>query len=166
MRRALIIVCVTLGLAVPAVAVAGDASEDGTLSVRYGRGLAQLSLKHGAVIGRLGKGWVKVDDRVETDTTRIDFWGCERTRDIDENTTVCSGTDLRFRVLGDSYRTVVSGRGIFLSAVGRGQVTLDGAGNPDSGIYRDGVFSFNGDPYESLPNSAKPYLLTPPAPGG
>jgi hypothetical protein len=161
MRRALIIVCVTLGLAVPAVAFAGDAaSDDGTLSVRYGRGLVQLGLRHGVVIGRLGKGSIKVDDWVETDNTRIDFWGCETTRDIDENTTVCSGTGIRFRVIGQGYRLKIVGPGLFLSAVGRGNVLLDGSGNADLGI-RDGVYSFNGEPYKSLPDKADTFSLAP-----
>jgi hypothetical protein len=161
MRRALIIVCVTLGLAVPAVAFADAASDDGTLSVRYGKGLMQLGLKHGVVIGRLGKGSIKVDDWVETDNTRIDFWGCEKTKDIDENTILCSGTSIRFRVIGEKYRLTVSGGGAFLSAVGRGQVLLNGVGDPDLGIFRDGVYSFNGDPYKSLPDKPDTFLLSP-----
>lgn len=161
MRRALIILCVTLGLSVPAIALAGDAAtDDGTLSVRYGRGLVQLGLKHGVVIGRLGKGSIKVDDWVETDNTRIDFWGCDRTKDIDENTVVCSGNSIRFRVVGDKYRLRLTGGGVFLSAVGRGQVLLDGSGDADLGI-RDGVYSFNGDPYKSLPDKGDTFLLAP-----
>jgi hypothetical protein len=162
MRRALIIVCVTLGLAVPAVAFAGDiANDDGTLSVRYGRGVAALSLKHGVVIGRLAKGSVKVDDWVDTDNTRIDFWGCDKTRDIDENTILCSGTSIRFRVIGERYRLSVSGGGFFLSAVGRGQVLLNGSGDPELGIFRDGVYSLNGEPYKSLPDKGDTFLLAP-----
>jgi hypothetical protein len=161
MRRALIILCVTLGMAVPAVALAGDTAEDGTLSVRYGKGRVQLGLSHGVVIGRLGYGSVLVDDRFETDNTRIDFWGCDRTRDVDANTILCSGNAIRFRVVGDRYRLVVKGAGIFLSAVGRGQVSLDGVGDPDAGIYRDGVYSLNGGPYKSLPNSGDSFPLAP-----
>jgi hypothetical protein len=161
MRRALIIVCVTLGLAVPAVALAGDASEDGTLSVRYGKGRVQLGLSHGVVIGRLGRGSVRVDDTIETDNTRIDFWGCDRTKDLDENTILCTGNDIRFRVIGDRYRLLVKGFGIFLSAVGRGQVSIDGMGDPDAGIYRDGSYSLNGGPYQSLPNDGDSFALAP-----
>jgi hypothetical protein len=161
MRRALIIVCVMLGLAVPAVAFAGDsAGDDGTLSVRYGKGLIQLGLRHGAVVGRLARGYVKIDDWVETDNTQIDFWGCDKTKDIDENTVLCSGTSIRFRVIGDRYRLAVRGGGVFLSAVGRGQVLLDGSGDADLGI-RDGVYSFNGDPYKSLPDRADTFPLAP-----
>lgn len=166
MQRALVIVLVTLGLAVPAVALAGDtASDDGTLSVRSGKGKIVLRLARGAVIGRLGRGNVTADDFVETDNTRIDFWGCERTKPIDENTTVCSGTYIRFRAIGDRYRLTVSGGGIFLSAVGRGQILLDGRGDPEAGIFRDGVYSLNGDPYKSLPDVADTFALAPPVEG-
>ena len=166
MRRALIILCVTLGLSVTAVALAGDAAEDGTLSVRYGKGRVQLGLSHGVVIGRLGKGWIRVDDRIETDNTRIDFWGCDKTKPIDNNTILCSGTAIRFRVVGDRYRLIVNGVGMFVSAVGRGQVSLDGRGDPDAGIYRDGVYSLNGEPYQSLPDNGDSFLLAPAPTGG
>jgi hypothetical protein len=162
MRRALVTALLTLGLIVPAVALAGDsAGDDGTLSVRSGKGLVGLNLSRGATIGRLGKGRLTVDDWVDTDNTRIDFWGCELTRDIDENTTVCAGTYIRFRIIGNRYRLKLTGRGIFLSAVGQGTVTLNGSGDPDLGIYRDGVYSLNGDPYRSLPDDSETFQLAP-----
>jgi hypothetical protein len=162
MRRALVISLLTLGLGVPAVALAGDtAGDDGTLSVRSGRGTVGLNLSRGAVIGRLARGYVKVDDWVDTDNTRIDFWGCDHTKDVDENTTVCGGTYIRFRLIGDRYRLTVRGSGVFLSAVGLGRVYLDGRGDPEAGIFRDGVYSLNGEPYKSLPDEPDSFLLAP-----
>ena len=48
------------------------------------------------------------------------------------------GLGLRFRMLGGSYRIVIRGQGISLSAVGRGNVSIDGEPKflgDDLGLY-------------------------------
>ena len=50
-------------------------------------------------------------------------------------------------MIGGSFRVVIKGRGINLSFVGIGRVTLKGAGTED-----DGTFSVNGGDYGAVPD--------------
>ena len=56
---------------------------------------------------------------------------------------------MRFRLIGGAFKVTVIGRGVNLSVVGRGRVTLKGEGTLD-----DGSYSVNG----------ADYLLVPPDP--
>jgi hypothetical protein len=49
--------------------------------------------------------------------------------------------------MGGAFRVVVRGRGINLSLVGKGNVTLKGADTED-----DGTYSVNDGAYELIPN--------------
>ena len=57
------------------------------------------------------------------------------------------GTKVRFRLVGGTFRIRVVGTGVNLSVVGKGQVTLHGAGTAD-----DGSYSVNGEPYADVPD--------------
>jgi hypothetical protein len=72
--------------------------------------------------------------------------GDDWSKDRDATTTTWGGTKVRFRIIGGSFRIVVKGRGINLSLVGTGKVTLSGAGTVDDGLY-----SVNGGEYFALP---------------
>jgi hypothetical protein len=91
------------------------------------------------------------DSESETDTVIVR--GEERSRDINERTTVYSGTNIRYRIAAERRAVVkIEAVKINFSAVGRGEVVLDGRGDADEGIFFDGSYSLNGDPYKSLPD--------------
>jgi hypothetical protein len=148
-----------LSLAATAVATAMRAPvEDGTLSVRDGRGTIQLRMR-GGIIGRFARGNLTITDAID-DGTRIVVLGAERDRDITERTTVYSGTNIRFRITDDRRFVVkINASKINLSAVGRGDGWLDGWGDPEEGIFFDGSYSRNGEEYQSIPDLRTPFEL-------
>jgi hypothetical protein len=162
MRRLIVPAAAAALIASPALAFAGPlGSDDGTLSVRHGRGLVSLNF-NGAVFGRVARGRIVVDDPVGGDGTGADFWGCDSQNFPSDTKTVCAGENLRFRAIGGRYSILVKGTGVFLSAVGRGKVMLDGRGDHGSS---DGSYALNGDDYQSLPNEPTVFPLEAP-PGG
>jgi len=171
MRRLISLTVLVIALAVPAVgyAVAGG-SDDGTLSVKNGIGRVFMNI-NGSAVGRLGgNGFVKVTDPNPNDGEGFDFTGCDFVRDTSTSTSVCRNNDgkgvLRFRAIGGNYRIVISGSGIFLSAVGHGYTTINGAGNdPDIAGTFDGTYSLNDGPYKSLPDELHTFQLAAPLGG-
>jgi hypothetical protein len=147
MRR-LLTFAMLAALALPAASAARTHnSSDGTLSVRDARGTITI-VARGGVIGSFAQGRVTISDPVDGDgtgpiVTGDDFPPIER----NDTTTTWRGTKVRFRIIGGSFRIVVKGRGINLSLVGKGNVTLYGAGTGD-----DGNYSVNGADYIALPN--------------
>lgn len=128
--------------------------KSGTLDVAQGKGQVTVELK-GNLLGRLTSGTVRIIDHTPRDRF-VPLVGGRRltvTR-IGRKTTVYKGKDLRFRMLGGSWKIVVKGNGIALSAVGRGAVTLDG----DRRLPEDnaGVYSLDG-----LDCGLDPTLCTP-----
>jgi hypothetical protein len=164
MRRLVVFTVLAIALAVPAIGFAVIVgSDDGTLSIKNGTGKALLQF-NGSAIGRLGHGKIVVTDPVFADGVGFDFWGCDKRDDRTENTTVCSGSNIRFRAIGGRYKIFVKGSGLNLSAVGHGSVSLDGRGD-DPDVDYDGVFSLNDGPYRSLPNAPQSYQLAAPSGG-
>jgi hypothetical protein len=163
MRRALVLSSLALLAAAPTALAVGRSSDDGTLSVKRGRGMVSMTL-NGVAIGRVAHGRVTVTD-VDGDGRGLDVWGCDRVPKTapatGSDTSTCTGADLRFRAVGGKWKIVVRGSGMYLSVVGRGTVTLDGRGGFDA--TEDGVFSFNDDPYQSLPADAEDFLLAAPS---
>jgi hypothetical protein len=145
--RNLLTFAVLVALALPATSAARDrGASDGTLSVRDARGTITISGR-GGVIGSFARGSVTISDPVDGDgtgpiVTGDDFPPIER----NDTTTTWRGTKVRFRIIGGWFRIVVKGRGINLSLVGKGNVTLDGAGTGD-----DGSYSVNGGEYLTIP---------------
>lgn len=161
-RRILILLCFLVALgAAPAEAAAPG---DGTLSVRDGKGLVQLSSR-GTMIGRIASGKLTVTDPNLNDTRRPIVLGAEkRTVSRNQKTTIYTGKDIRVRITGGLTHVRFEGRGIHLSAVGRGSGLLDGTGDPTTGIFFDGVWSLNDEDYHSLPDELERFdLLGPPA---
>jgi hypothetical protein len=154
MRRFLTF-AVLVALAVPATSVAGGRGpNDGTLSVRDARGTITISAR-GAVIGSFAQGSVRIVDPVEGDGSGPIVSGDEFRREIDEKTDIFRGTKVRFRIIGGAFRIVIKGRGINLSLVGKGNVTLNGAGTG-----ADGTYSINGDAYSPIPDFPFPFPLS------
>src|SRR5438034_497111 len=145
MRR-LLTFAMLAALALPAASAArNQGAADGTVSVRDGRGTITISAR-GGVIGSFARGSVTISDPIDGDGTGPivsgdDFPPIER----NDTTTTWRGTKVRFRIIGGTFRIVVRGRGINLSLVGKGNVTLDGAGTGD-----DGSYSVNGGDYLAL----------------
>ena len=154
--RALLTFAVLAALALPAASAACDqGASDGTLSVQSGRGTITISAR-GGVIGSFARGSVTISDPIEGDgtgpiVTGDDFPPVEK----NDTTTTWRGTKVRFRIIGGSFRIVVRGRGINLSLVGTGKVTLDGAGTGD-----DGSYSVNGGDYLAVPAFSFPFQLS------
>jgi hypothetical protein len=165
MRRLVGFTVLALALAIPAFAFAAiDLSDDGSLSVKNGFGKVTLSPFNGSALGRVGKGVIVVTDPVLGDGGSYDLWGCERQKDLTDHVTRCAGTNLRFRVVDGRYKVTLAGTGINLSAVGRGQVSLDGRGE-DPAVDSDGFYALNDGPYRSLPDSEKTLSLVSPVGG-
>ena len=166
-RLLLIAAAAVLVLATTAVASGRRGPvEDGTLSVRDGRGAVLLRMK-GGVIGRFARGTLTVTDAVGADATIVVVRGEDRTRYPSGRTTVYSGSNIRFRLSADKRIVVkIEATRINLSAVGRGDGWLDGRGDPDEGIYFDGSYSLNGDGYKSLPDERFPFALAVQPSGG
>jgi hypothetical protein len=159
MRRLLTFAVLAAALAVPATSAAQTrGANDGTLSVRDGRATITISGR-GAVIGSFAQGRVTISDPVEGDGSGPIVTGDEWSRDRDATTTTWGGTKVRFRIIGGAFKIVVKGRGINLSVVGRGAVTLNGAGTED-----DGIFSVNGESYSPIPDFAFPFVLSATSP--
>ena len=158
--RALLTFAVLAALALPAASAARDqGASDGTLSVVDARGTVTISGR-GGVIGSFARGSVTISDPVEGDgtgpiVTGEDFPPVEK----NDTTTTWRGTRVRFRIIGGSFRVVVKGRGINLSLVGTGKVTLDGAGTVD-----DGSYSVNGGEYLPMPGFSLPFPLSSTSP--
>jgi len=151
MRR-LLTFAMLIALAVPASSAARERSPtDGTLSVRDARGTIVLNVR-GGVIGSFAQGSVRIVDPVEGDGTGPIVSGDEFRKEIDEKTDIYRGTRVRFRIIGGAFKVIVKGRGINLSLVGKGTVTLNGAGTGD-----DGTYSVNGGEYSFVPD----FLLFP-----
>jgi hypothetical protein len=149
-RRILTLLCFLVALgAAPAEAAAPG---DGTLSIRDARGMVQLTSR-GTMIGRIASGKLTVIDPNPYDNRRAIVLGAEkRVTSRNLKTTVYSGQDIRLRVTGGRANVRFNGRGIHLSAVGRGSGLLDGTGDVSTGVFFDGVWSLNDEDYHSLPD--------------
>ena len=134
------------------------AATDGTLSVKDGRGTVVVAAR-GGVIGSIAQGRVTIVDPVDGDGTGPIVTGDNWSRDVSDTTTTWGGKTVRFRLIGGFFRIKIQGRGINLSVVGKGTVTLDGAGTDN-----DGTFSVNGGDYVSIPDFLLPFPLSAPTP--
>ena len=153
--RALLTFAMLAALALPAASAAREqGATDGTLSVRDARGMVTISVR-GGVIGSFARGSVRISDPVDGDGTGPIVTGDEWSNERDATTTTWGGTRVRFRIIGGAFRIVVKGRGINLSLVGKGNVTLDGAGTLD-----DGSYSVNGGEYLAMPGFPLPFPLS------
>jgi hypothetical protein len=168
MRRLVWISVLAFALAAPAVGLALSGDNDGTLSVKAGVGRVSLNF-NGSAVGRLQHGSIQVTDLVAGDGVGFEFTNCDVERDKSDTTTnrndtirVCLGTNIRFRAIGGRYQVLIRGSGIYLSAVGNGFTTLNGAGD-DPTVNFDGTYSLNDRPYRSLPNFPTTFPLAAPA---
>jgi hypothetical protein len=159
MRR-LLTLAMLAALALPASSGARERGpNDGTLSVKDARGTITLNVR-GGLIGSFANGRVTISDPIEGDgtgpiVTGEDFPPIER----NETTTTWRGNKVRFRIIGGAFRVVIKGRGINLSLVGKGNVTLNGAGTLD-----DGMYAVNGEVYSLIPELPVTFALSATSP--
>jgi hypothetical protein len=157
--RKLLIPCL-LALAIPATTFARTPPPpggSGSLSIREARGIVHLSAR-GSMTGRLN-GRITITDPKPYDAKRAIVYGSTKTIYRNEKTTVFQGKNLRFRAIGAQFQIKAEGKAIFVSALARGKVLLDGAGDVNEDIFYDGVWSLNDEPYRSLPDEPSTYEL-------
>ena len=160
MRRILFTFAVLVALALPAASAARESTpNDGTLSVREARGIDHdpgPRRRHRQHPQRLG------DDQRPGRRRRH---GPDRDRGGVVEGAQRDGDDLGWQQASASassagtFRIVVKGRGINLSMVGKGNVTLKGMGTED-----DGSYSVNGEGYSLIPPFSFPFPLSATSP--
>jgi len=161
MRKTVLILL--LALLIPAAAQSQPrAPQNGTLSIREGRGIVQVDAR-GSMTGRVN-GKITITDTKPYDSKRPVVYGAAKTTYRNVKTTVYQGKNLRFRLIGARFQFRIQGRAIFLSAIARGDGVIDGTGDPTANVFYDGVWSLNDSPYQSLPDTATSFDLAPAAP--
>jgi hypothetical protein len=165
MRKHILLLLACL-LALPAMASAAlmRSTGDGTLSVEDGQGRIVIDAR-GGVIGRFDRGSVTILDRTPDDAFEAKVWGATREVELGLDRERYFGPGVRFRLIGGSFRIVIHGAGIDLSAVGTGVVTLEGSGR------FPGVYSLDGEDCgaprskcKDLPDPAQRFRLGTPDP--
>jgi hypothetical protein len=165
MRKHILLLLACL-LALPAMASAAlmRSTGDGTLSVEDGQGRIVIDAR-GGVIGRFDRGSVTILDRTPEDAFEAKVWGATREVELGLDRERYFGPGVRFRLIGGSFRIVIHGAGIDLSAVGTGIVTLEGSGR------FPGVYSLDGEDCgaprskcKDLPDPAQRFRLGTPDP--
>lgn len=136
MRKSLTLV-VLLALAVPLAGYAATQVGEGTLSVENGRGKVTVQAR-GAILGRVASGSVVVYDLTPNDAFEPYISGDDYVRLVGETGIQYGGRNLRFRLIGGSYRIVVKGSSIDLSVVANGFAILEGD------TTTPGVYSIDG----------------------
>jgi hypothetical protein len=161
MRKTVLLIL--LALLLPAAALPGSvAPQNGTLSIREGRGVVELHAR-GSMTGRVN-GQISITDPKPYDNKRPVVYGATKTIYKNVKTTVYRGKNVRFRLIGARFDLRIQGRAIFLSAIGRGDGVVDGSGDPTANVYYDGTWSLNDSPPQSLPDTATPFQLAPATP--
>jgi hypothetical protein len=152
-RLALIALAVGLGLPASASAVQ-ELPGDGSLVVDNARGFVTVRAR-GGIIGRFDSGRLVMDDPSDTDGSGPFVYGADRIRELGPHTTLYIGEDIRFRLIGGSYRVSVNAYGMDISAVGRGTVLLDGSGFAE----QPGRVQVNGGSWQPMPDYETRYTL-------
>jgi hypothetical protein len=161
MRKTVLLIL--LALLMPAAAQSLPAGpQNGTLSIKEGRGVVELNAR-GSMTGRVN-GQISITDPKPYDSKRPVVYGGTKTTYKNVRTTIYRGKNLRFRLIGARFELRIQGRAIFLSAIGRGDGVIDGAGDPTANVFYDGVWSLNDSQYQSLPDVSFPFDLAPPSP--
>ena len=162
-RKALVLLVFSGVFMVAPAKAAGPTN--GTLSVKDGWGMVYLSSR-GTLIGRLGSGKITVTDPKPFDARKPLVLGATSIkRSRNRRTTTYTGRNLRLRSTGGFFHVRFQGRGIQLSAVGRGQGLIQGqVDDPEASPVADGLWSLNDNEYESLPPGLEGFDLIGPPP--
>jgi hypothetical protein len=144
-------------LVVPATAAAiALAPGDGSLTVSNADGQVRLTLRAGVVLGRIAQGRLEVI-APDQDCEELLVWDSDddferplRARDAVACVFISRdrSTAMRFRLVRGEADIRMVGRGLSLSAAGRGRTYLEGSVTKP----RDGTFSVNGERPRSMPD--------------
>jgi hypothetical protein len=149
MRKTFVLLTL-LALVLPVAALSSLRAGEGTLSVEDGRGTITIKAR-GGVIGRLDRGSVTIFDLTPEDANVPYVFGADAPEQlVGENGIRYAGVGLRYRLIGGSFRIVITGRGIDLSAVGKGNGTIRGEAESP------GLYSLEGVDCRKDPDSCKP----------
>jgi hypothetical protein len=179
MRKFAPVVALAALLAVPAIALGGASAKEGTLSITNGDAATVYMDGRGASVGRVDKVQrIYLLDVVEDDGSGITLTGCDggsgkeqSTEDGEGSFVFCKGSNIKFKLIGGKFKIrITKAKGLELSVVGRSarseanpkRVHLEGAGDVDAdgdGSFDDGLYSFDGDPYKSLPDKLRKFQL-------
>jgi hypothetical protein len=146
MKRILLLFGLAAVLAMP-MAVSAASGTDGTLSVRKGHATVVLKLK-GTTIGRMARGTIRIRDLNPYDDVTAQIRHC-RLRYPNASTVACTGKKIVFRAVNGRFTVRLNGSGIYLSAVGRGSVTVQGLGALPAS---SGLMSLDSGPYQPIPD--------------
>jgi hypothetical protein len=154
MRRLLILAAVTAAAlasaaAAPAAEVALRTPGAESFSLRNGTGRAIIS-RRGAILGRIAAGRLVVVDVEPGGAPAVIVRGYESREAPDEQTTVYRGEAMSFRIFGGTWRSRIRGRGIYVSGVVRGWLTLVGT---------RGTFAIGDGPYRPWPSTVRTFRL-------
>jgi hypothetical protein len=111
------------------------------------------------VIGSFARGSVTISDPIDGDGTGPVVTGDDWSKEKNDTTSTWGGTKVRLRMIGGTFKIVVRGRGINLSLVGKGTITLNGAGTG-----ADGSYSVNGGEYSAMPDFPATFFLSATSP--
>ena len=126
MRALILFVCAIASVVALVGSAAAAVRANGELSLERGRGSAVLEMR-GVVLGRLTAGTLRVTDLTPRDRFAETVSGRKVTSErMGPRTVLYRGQGIRFKLLGGRYRIVIRGTGMSVSAVGRGDVLLDG----------------------------------------
>ena len=160
-RLCLILLC---GLvAVPAAYAAAGATGDGVLELRAVEGTIVVAGSRGTIWGQMDRGKLVVNDYVLGDGA-IYVSGADGVRSVNDNITVYTGRDIRFRVTGGKYKLTFKGAGIDFAAVGVGTAQM--AADPLS--LDPGDYAIDGGKWNPVPFAQKtvPFGVQPSSVGG
>jgi hypothetical protein len=157
MRRILLLLGLAAVLAMP-VAVSAAGGTDGTLSIRRGHAMVLLKLK-GTTIGRMARGTIRIRDLNPYDDVTPQIRHC-RLRYPNATTIACTGRKIVFRAANARFNIRLNGSGIYLSAVGRGSVSLEGLGTLPAS---SGLMSLDSGPYQPIPDEPTIFIIGTPA---
>ena len=164
MRRLVLMLSALAALVAPVAALAAhQAAGDGTLVVRNGAAptdppvptpVVQLTIT-GSVIGEVKNAWGKIVIDAGTSGNGVEVTGAGTAHDVavPKGTTAQWWSSLdgfKFRAVGGKFTILIYGSHVNLVAVGTGKVQLAGMPDMQTG---DGRYSFNGDPFVSLPGT-------------
>ena len=122
--------------------------------------IGTLLIQRGTVIGRMASGTIRIRDLGPYDDSIPQIRHC-RLRYPDVTTIACTGKKIVFRAVDGRFVVRLKGSGIFLSAVGRGNVTITGAANPN---LPNGVMSIDNGTYQQIPDFQMTFPLGTPSP--
>jgi hypothetical protein len=151
MRKTFVLLAL-LALTLPVAGLSAQRAGEGTLSVENGRGVVTVQAR-GGVIGRLDRGSVTIFDLTPEDANDQYVFGDDQPVELVGETGIrYRGAGIRYRLIGGSFKIVINGRGIDLSAVGKGSGSI----RAELAAEDPGVYSLEGVDCRKDPDSCNP----------